>query len=207
MAHLEGARLESILKRYAAFEQKIQKHISEQLGQFCAACEGGCCTPTICRESKESLFLIKLRGAYQPDVRYGKVKGWQRSAGCALSVGRPPICYEFICNEIERVYADPLERYLVKVLCRLVTHVGKRLDGRMHIVEMSDEESLQEIRLPSFRQQLQEADAAFRIIRAHRSGKSVDPVDMNVLSKICQVPPSLHGDWRKRARGRRQSRY
>ncbi len=183
--------LDRILAKYASFEKTVYKQISRVLGEYCTDCEGGCCTAAICRETKESPFLILLCNVFQPSVRYQKRKGWQRKTGCVLQVGRPPICYEFICSEIERSQTAPLERYVVKVLCRLVTHTGKRANGSVHLVEVTDKRDLHEIPLKRFEVRLREAEAAFNAIKSFFVTKGIEAEDLPVLGRICPLPPSL----------------
>ena len=186
--------LEKIIKKYAAFEKKVMKEISRRLGKYCAECEGGCCTATICRETIESPFLIQVRKTVQPNIRYQKGTGWLRSTGCALSAGRPPICHEFTCNEIDKAAADPVERYMTKVICRLITHVGKKADGLLHLVEVDTNCDLeQDVTLKRFTARLREAEAAFKIVKDYFSIKSIAPESVPVLSRIHPLPPSFRG--------------
>ena len=153
--------LDKIIKKYAAFEKKVMKQITRRLGKYCAECEGGCCTAAICRETIESPFLVRLRKTVQPDIRYQKKTGWLRRTGCALSAGRPPICHEFICDDIERSCSDAVERYVTKVLCRLITHIGKKVDGVLHLVEIDADGDLDDdVELKRFTARLREAEEA-----------------------------------------------
>jgi hypothetical protein len=183
--------LDRIMKKYAAFEKRVQKQIIRRLGPYCAECEGSCCTATICRESTESPFLVRLRKVYQPDVRYQKRRGWQRKNGCALEVGRPPICYEFICNDIERDHAAPLDRYMVKVLCRVISHTGVRADGPLHLVDITNESDLEAVSYQRFTKRLGEAEEAFKLVRSFYAGKEVKPETFPALARIHPLPPSL----------------
>jgi len=194
-------QLERILRRYARFEQKVQTHMTARLKRFCAPCEGGCCTAVICRESVESSFLIRLREMSQPRVSYRRGGGWQREHGCALVAGRPPVCYEFICDDIERAHPDPLDRYVLKVLCRLVTYAGKRACGMLHAVEISEDCDLLKIQLNNFMQRLEAAEAAFNRVKAYHAGKNLNADDMEILVRIYPLPPSLkrsRAQWRSR---------
>ena len=190
--------LEKIIKKYAAFEKKVMKLISRRLGKYCDECAGGCCTATICRETIESPFLIRLRKTVQPDIRYQKVTGWQRSKGCALIVARPPICHEFTCNEIDKA-SDPVERYVIKVLCRLITHMGKKADGVLHLVEVDTDDDLeQDVTLKRFTARLREAEEAFKVVKSFFSVKCIVPEAVPVLSRIHPLPPSFRGKNRKK---------
>jgi hypothetical protein len=92
--------LEHILEAYAVFEDDVRRFSSELWVQWCANCREVCCQAVYCRETLESLFLFLLQKKYSRQAYHNAQNAWLGEAGCKLSVGRPPVCYEFLCANI-----------------------------------------------------------------------------------------------------------
>jgi len=92
--------LSRIVHSYAWFERKVQAVVKEFCAPYCTFCRGVCCSPDYCRESLESPFLCLVRETYPPRTGYSEADGWLTESGCALTVGRAPVCYEFLCDRI-----------------------------------------------------------------------------------------------------------
>jgi len=111
--------LEHILREYAAFEFEVEAFSSELWFQWCSNCREVCCKAVYCRETLESPFLFLLSKNHSPDAYYSPQKAWLNEAGCKLSVGRPPVCYEFLCGAILDAQQPGLQRYAMMVLSKL----------------------------------------------------------------------------------------
>ena len=62
--------------------------------------------------------------------------------GCALDVGRPPLCYEFFCSRILSSFEGVYQRYGLQVLGRLMSYVGDDALFRGHLVMLNEPEEL-----------------------------------------------------------------
>ena len=77
--------------------------------------------------------------------QYHDSKGWLSSNGCLLSVGRPPVCYAYLCDNIlEKISEKPYLNCL-KELSRLVTWAGQKALGNRHLVTLSSKQVLTQL--------------------------------------------------------------
>ncbi len=112
------------------------------------------------------------------------------STGCALSTGRPPVCYQFYCNKIIDALPDDQHRYRFQVLSNLVPHIGKRALGHRHLVEIMDAAQLTRVKITRFRKRLAEARRALQIIQSINGNGFPAASILEDLSKIVAIPPS-----------------
>lgn len=184
--------LDRIIMLYVDFETRVQKSISQFFGSTCSACRGVCCKIDYCQETRESLFLSKLREEYQPAASYSDETGWQSETGCDLTTGRPPVCYEYLCDEILSAQPTHTHRYAVKVLSQLISHVGKRAYRGKHIVEICEAEELQRIALSAFERRLGESSAAFHVIETFYENTFFSVREWGKLTKIVSAPKEVN---------------
>lgn len=181
--------LSKIMAKYAAFEAEVSAYSAKIYFEPCSACKGACCKPKYCEESLTSPFLSRLRQHFVPDAVYDSERGWLTGTGCALPVGRPPVCYQFLCNTILHLRPKPDFRYALTILSNLVNHIGKKARGGRHIVELQESSELKRINIPRIEKQLHEAENAFQFACAFLDADiaKLDPIP--VLKKI-SFPPS-----------------
>jgi len=188
-----NAELRPILVEYAAFETAVRRQISELCAPHCSVCALVCCRPEFCRENIDSPFLNLLSATILQNTAYSAGQGWLTSSGCALSTGRPPVCYQFICDKILDTLPDSLNRYLARVLSDLVPHIGKRALGERHLVEIMDPAQLKKVKHERFSKRLDEARNALQVIRSYKRHGFLPASARKTLSKITPIPPSLAG--------------
>lgn len=125
------------VREYIRLEKRVGRLAAAVYAPFCAAC-GSCCRRDICVESVERFWLRLVRETNAQDTaRFGDDTGWLTPAGCGLTAGRPPLCYEFFCNEAAReIERHPLGHPL-KELSRLMNATGQRALGNTHLVALS----------------------------------------------------------------------
>ena len=181
--------LEYILKAYAAFEFDVRGFSSQLWFPWCSNCRKVCCQAVYCRETFESPFFILLIEACCGRLSAGPEKSWLGSTGCRLPVGRPPVCYEFLCADILDDRRPALQRYAMTVLSRLIDHIGKKALGSRHLVEIMNPADLRKIRYSRFQKRLIEARVAFGGVQSVFSGDRADPATLKILGKI--VGPQL----------------
>jgi hypothetical protein len=124
---------------------------------------------------------------YSPRVFNKSRKTWLNEAGCKLSVGRPPVCYEFLCANILDAQEMGMHRYAMIVLSKLVAHIGKRAFGSRHLIEVMDPADLKKIKYSRFQKPLSEARNAFDVVQFFFSGHKLEDDDLKVLSKISRL--------------------
>lgn len=185
--------LSNIIETYAAFEAEVRAYSIKIYFDHCLACKGGCCKTEYCEESLSSSFLSRLRQHFVPGAIYDSGRGWLTPTGCALPVGRPPVCHQFLCDTILNMRPTADFRYAVTILSNLVNHVGKKARGRKHIVELEDYSELKQINFPRFEKQLNEADIAFKLVRSFLDDDTAKLNRSPILKKISRPPSDYFG--------------
>ena len=176
--------LEHILREYAAFEAEVRRFSSDLWFQWCSSCRKVCCKAVYCRETLESPFLFLLSKNHSPEISYSTQKDWLGEAGCKLSVGRPPVCYEFLCGTILDARLTGMQRYAMMVLAKLICHIGKRALGSKHLIEVMDLADLKKVRYSRFEKRLSEARNAFDAVQLFFRDHKLENDVLKVLSKI-----------------------
>jgi hypothetical protein len=161
----------------------------------CRGCTNVCCREELCRETIEAPFLCLLHEKNLPSNSYNSRKGWLTKKGCALSTGRAPVCYHFLCTDILAAQNTQLDRYMLEVLAALINHIGKNALGDRHLVEILDLDDLHRLKLPRFSKKLHEARAAFNAVEAHLNTGCLDENSIPDLTKILPHRPfKLHSE-------------
>ncbi len=176
--------LYKIMEKYAAFEAEVNAYAVTIYLDHCSTCKGICCKPDYCEESIISPFLRRLRQHFVPDAVYDSARGWLTGTGCALPVGRPPVCHQYLCDTILSMQPAPDLRYALFILSNLVNHIGKKALGRKHIVELQEASELKRINFTRIDKQLDEADTAFKQVRAYLDGDVSKLGSLQDLKKI-----------------------
>jgi hypothetical protein len=186
--------LSTIIEDYTTFEITVRQQIAKICAPHCSDCEVVCCRPEYCRENLDSPFLGLATSKCLKNTSYRSGQGWLTLSGCALSTGRPPVCYQFNCNRIIDTLPDDQGRYLFKVLSNLVFHIGRRSLGTRHLVEIMDPAQLDKVKLERFTRRLNEARRALKVIQSHNKPRAADVSSIATLSKIVPMPRSLSGN-------------
>ncbi len=183
--------LSKIIWRYAALEREVQNLISACCSYACSICTSRCCRTDLCEEAFSSPFLKALHG-YEPDsTQFSDQYGWLTENGCSLSLGRPPVCYEFFCDDVLNGQRNEGHRYVLRVLGRLLNHVGEQALEKLHLIEISGEEDLNRIPLDRFKEKLNEAKSALEHIRFFYDHGFFDADGMKQLGYIVEPPAQL----------------
>ena len=180
-----------ILKQYAEFEVKIQRYGNHFFRPYCSICACVCCHIDFCQEALESPFLELLRKEYQVPAKYSSEKGWLSDTGCTLSVGRPPVCYEFLCRDIIDIQPTVIHRYVFSVLSKLVSQVGKRAYKGRHIVEITNIKELDHVNHSNFKKRLQKSKSAFDAIRSFNVNNFLSSDHLQSLNRIQKIPKEI----------------
>lgn len=188
-----NAELLQILEEYTAFETAVRQQISDFCAPHCSVCALVCCRPEFCRENIDSPFLNLLSGEILQSAAYIAGRGWLTASGCALSAGRPPVCYQFNCDKIIDALPDDLNRYLARLLSNLVPYIGKRALGGRHLVEIMDPVQLKKVKHGRFAKRLGAARNALQVIQSYKRQGFLPASAPPILSKISPFPPSLAG--------------
>ncbi|WP_372846744.1 hypothetical protein [Pontiella sp.] len=177
--------INDILNPYSELETDIRGLMTQLFSETCGLCTACCCRADICEEARDSAFLAKLlerQGlkAADMDERYG----WLDLHGCSLEYGRPPICYEFFCDELLARLSDEEARLAARVLGKLMDHVGQRALGGWHLVEVMEDSDLAKVDLGGLEQRLEEARAAYDVIRHYLESGRLGAADRKILAAI-----------------------
>jgi hypothetical protein len=182
--NLAMSELDLIISKYAAFEATVQDYTSGYFRAYCSVCTDVCCKPEFCRETLDSPFLALVRMARNPAASYSKETGWLSATGCTLTTGRPPVCYEYLCDEIMTCQTTGMHRYADTVLSKLISHLGRRVCKGKHLVEILEHKDLYWVKLSSFENRLRQSEAAFQAIRLFHDDKFLSPQTLAALRKI-----------------------
>jgi len=106
MANKMATELYKIINEYAAFETTVRQQMADICAPHCSVCQSACCGPQYCRENIDSPFLNLISSKSRTAKVFCAARGWLTSTGCALSTGRPPVCYQFNCNKIINALPD-----------------------------------------------------------------------------------------------------
>ena len=182
------SELDNIIEKYLNFERDVRVMMDSVCARHCSRCDKICCNQDFCQETIESPFLSHILKAYSPSTTYTTVSGWLTDTGCGLSIGRPPVCYEFLCESILASQKSEFDCYMVKILSALMTHIGKNAAGGRHLVELLHKDDLHRIRLLQFEKKLQEAQAAFGVVAAYLGKEIFENHSFAILTKIVPYP-------------------
>ena len=186
-----ATELHRILKKYQDFEAAVRPQIENLCGQRCSLCKSVCCRPDYCRKNLDSPFLARLRSKTPSKSGYNAAQGWLTPNGCALSNGRPPVCYQFNCDKIIDGVPTDQHRYFFKVLSNLVPYIGKRSLGTRHLVEIMDPAQLRKVSLKRFRKRLNTARDALHVIQSAKESDFSKASSLAALSRVVPLPRLL----------------
>lgn len=174
-------KLKHLIEEYTELERGVQVLVSAQCHTGCALCTACCCRADLCEEALESPFLRALHGRSGLDSdRYG----FLTETGCGLEIGRPPVCYEFFCDELMAAQPDALHRDVLLVLGRLPAYAGKNAHGEEHLVEIMQEEDLEHLAFQRLEKQLQHAREALDCIVTFYNEGALPENSRRALSRI-----------------------
>ncbi|BBO86345.1 hypothetical protein [Desulfosarcina ovata] len=181
--------LTPLIDDYGRFEKQV-RHFTEKLcGPFCSRCGKVCCRAHFCDETRQSPFLARVAAMFSPESTFSLTHGWLAATGCSLVAGRPPVCYEFLCHDINDALGDdPDCRHALLTLSMLMTHVGRRAIGGRHLVEATRPADLQRLRPDRFMARLDEARAALtaasEVFSGHRTAAGRQAMTRIVLPPL-----------------------
>ncbi len=176
-----NAQLKKLIIQYSELERAVQELVSAQCREVCGLCTACCCRADLCEEALESPFLCAVHGRDELDSdRYG----FLRETGCALEIGRPPVCYEFFCDELQAAQPDALHRNVLLVLGRLPAYAGANALGNAHLVEIMQKEQLDHLAFQRLEKQMQTANEALDCIRAFYNEGTLPEHSRRVFDRI-----------------------
>lgn len=166
---------------YSRLEQAIQQRIGWICEPLCANCQNVCCKIDFCRESLESPFLQQMIDAFAPIGNWDPLKGWLGANGCLLAVGRPPVCYDFVCSALGQQQPSDAHRHALHVLSMLISYVGRNATGKRHLVEVYD---LARINLNRLKKQLATAGAILSFLDRFREDPEQNPLPLELVRHV-----------------------
>lgn len=177
--------INDFMEPYAELEQSVRHLMTELFSETCGTCTACCCRADICEEATQSAFLYQLiqkQGLASDDMddRFG----WLNNQGCLLEYGKPPICYEYFCDQLLARLPDDNARFSARTLGRLMDYVGKDALGDWHLVEITNPVDLQQVSVDDLFQRLEEAQEAFAVIEQYMQSGRLSAADHEVLSAI-----------------------
>jgi len=173
--------LKTFIKQYIELELGVQELLREQCLTLCEQCTICCCHANICEEAIESAFL-KL--AHKQTDQFSNSYGFLSETGCTLKQGRPPVCYEFFCDDQIYFQPDELHGEILRILGALPNHATQKAFGDQPIVEIMQEKALDDLNFQTLEKQLQESFQALEIIRTFYNEGALPDSSYNALKQI-----------------------
>lgn len=183
--------LSQILWRYAALEREVQNLINACCSGACSLCTSCCCRPDLCEEAFESVFLRSLHGQDRSSILFTERYGWRTENGCSLPLGRPPVCYEFFCDDLLDGQPDDARRYMLRVLGKLLMHVGEGTRGTPPLADIRDEAELNRIDVSRFKERANAARSALEHVRFFIDNGFFDHDAARQFNSILPMPEGL----------------
>lgn len=149
---------ESIIVSYAALELRIREVIQKVAGNFCRQCPQRCCRSDICAETNDSLFLTMVRESNPPSINYSTQHGWLTPNGCALNIGRPPVCYAFFCKSMCDALRPDAQFEILLGIGRILDKIGKNAIGNKHLIELQSLDEIAKIKPERLQRKLENAN-------------------------------------------------
>lgn len=173
--------LKNYIKQYTQLEQGVQELMLQKCATLCQQCTCYCCDAIICSEAIESPFLKRV---HQETNRYSELHGFTSETGCTLKQGRPPVCYEYFCDD--HFYHQPDDRHaeLLKILGALLNHAIQNAQADTPLTEIMEEEALDQLDFQRMGSQLQESFQALEIIRTFFRDKTLSDESHKLLKLI-----------------------
>jgi len=174
-------QLKNLIEEYTELEREVQELVSAQCRVVCRFCTTCCCRADLCEEALESPFLCAVhdRSELESD-RYG----FLTETGCGLEIGRPPVCYEFFCDELMAAQPDDLHRDVLRILGRLPSYAGENAHSDTHLVEIMQAEDLEHLAFRRLENQLQTAREALDCIYAFYNEGALPEHSRRALGRI-----------------------
>ncbi len=179
-------RLKTFIEQYTELEHGVQELVRGQCMSLCEQCTICCCHTHICEEAIESAFLRLVHKQTDP---FSDSYGFLSENGCALQHGRPPVCYEFFCDDQIYFQPDELHGEILRILGALPNHATQKALGDQPIVEIMKEEVLDDLDFQGLEKQLQESFQALEIIRGFYAEGDLSGESRSILNGIHTTSP------------------
>jgi hypothetical protein len=173
--------LKTYIEHYTQLECDMRELISDKGQLLCGSCTRCCCDAIICEEAIESPFL---RLVHQQTDRFSDRYGFLSETGCTLEKGRPPVCYEYFCDDHFYHQPDELHAEVLKILGALLNHATREGQGDRPLAEIMQEEALDHLDFPRLEKQIQESFQALEVIRIFYRDGTLPAASYEVLKQI-----------------------
>ena len=110
--------------------------------------------------------------------------GFLSERGCTLPHGRPPVCYEFFCDDQIYFQPDELHGEILQILGALPNHATQKALGDQPIVEIIKEEALDDLDFQGLEKQLEESFQALELIRTFYNENTLPETSYRALKTI-----------------------
>ena len=181
------------IKKYTDFERNVRTTQWKYCEAYCKSCKNICCHPDICKETMDSAFLRLIRKHYHSNLQYNNDTGWLTKNGCALSVGRPPVCHEFLFSSVTESFCTALHNYVIYIIAKLVSYVGVRAYGSRHLVEIRHVNNLQNINQSRLSNRLSQGIRALDACKEFLENKALSDSSFRSLARIRKPQKSIGG--------------
>jgi hypothetical protein len=136
-----------VIHEYRYLEFQVHRILDRFCIPFCKSCICCCCKKEICEESINSFWLELIWTSFGCKILYYHDNdGWLTERGCKLIVGRPPVCYDFFCNNISNYISIDIDSLVaLRKIAHLITFSGKSAIGNKHLVTLTKYEIINKL--------------------------------------------------------------
>lgn len=169
------------IEQYAECEAGVRELISMKGNSLCGQCTRCCCDIVHCREAITSPFLKQI---HQQADQFHQQNGFLSPTGCVLEKGRPPMCYEYFCDDHFYYQPDELHAEVLKILGALLSHATRNAQGNTPLEEILQEEDINQLDYQQLQNQMNESLQALEIIRTFYKDGTLSEEDLGTLRQI-----------------------
>ncbi|MEA2069265.1 MAG: hypothetical protein U9P12_08700 [Verrucomicrobiota bacterium] len=176
-----NAALKSYIEQYTELEAGMQELIRRKGNLLCSQCSCICCDVVMCIEAIKSPFLKRV---HQQADQFSEQHGFLSDTGCMLQQGRPPICYQYFCDDHFYHQPDELHAEVLKVLGALLNHATRNALGDIPLDDIMQEGELDRLDFQRLEKQMKESLQALETIRAFYRDGTLPAASHQALKKI-----------------------
>ncbi len=173
--------LKNYIEQYAKLEIGMQELIARKGNSLCELCTRCCCDVIHCKEAMTSPFLKRV---HQQEDQFNEQTGFLSPTGCVLEKGRPPVCYEYFCDDHIYHQPDDLHADILKILGALLNHATRNALGDTPLEEILQEADLAQLDFQQLEAQMTESLQALETIRTFYRDGTLPEASLKTLQRI-----------------------
>ncbi len=182
--------MDVFIDAYIELESLVRQLQTSLFSETCGLCTACCCRVDICEEATQSVFLsLLLKRQERTEKDLDERFGWLDQHGCTLEHGRPPVCYDYFCDELLARLPDDETRDVIRVLGRLMEYVGENAINGRHLVDIMNPDDLQHANFDALQDRLEVARQVIEVIERFIETGRLDSTEREILDRVPITEP------------------